>query len=678
MASQNIPAMAYGLRYEYGVFRQEIDHGVQVEKPYDWQHKGHPWEIVRPEYNCEIQFYGKSQKAVSPANPLAGAWTNTEKVIAVPYDVPITGYKNRTVNTLRLWVSRASEEFLPDYANHGDYVRACEEKSRSGTLTKILFPEEDVLRATELRLKQQYFLVSAALSDILRRYKQHNDDILKLPERVVIQLSGSSCALAVAELMRILVDVENIPWEKAWNTVINVFTYTSHAVAKEGLESWPVYLLTQVLPRHMDIIYEINQQYLDEVRKRFGNREDLIREISLIQEGEMKRVRLASLAMVGSFYVNGVSAPQTQALASKVFPEFNAVSPEKFRNETNGISHRRWMLSANRPMADLITESIGDSWIRNPERLVGLKRFAKDGAFLTRFAEIRMTAKKNLSDYIKKYHGVDVDPQAMFDVQCKKIHQYKRQVLHVLHIFSRYIRVKNGETLPVKRVHVFAGKAAPSDQLAKQIIKLINAVAYIVNNDPAVAGKMTVVFLPDYDVSLAERIVPATDLSEQIATPGQEACGTGTMKFALNGALTIASKCGSNIELIEQVGEENVFVFGKDVSELPAFNRYQPFDLIAADKHLSALFAVLEEGLRRLPHNGLSINPLLSTLKDSDRYFVLLDFNDYILKQTAADQLFVNKQEWLGKGVQSIAQSGWFSIDRAVSEYARDIWRIGP
>ncbi|HEX7510583.1 MAG TPA: glycogen/starch/alpha-glucan family phosphorylase, partial [Chitinivibrionales bacterium] len=402
MATQEIPAMAYGIRYDYGVFHQEIENNAQVEKPYNWQYKGHPWEIARPEYSCEIQLYGKSQKAPKLDNPLSGTWSNTETVIAMPYDVPITGYKNRTVNTLRLWVSRASEEFLPDYANHGDYIRACEEKSRSGTLTKILFPEEDVLRATELRLKQQYFLVSASISDILRRYKQHNDDLLQLPEKVVIQLSGSSCALAVAELMRILVDVENIPWEKAWDVSSKVFAYTSHAVSKEGLESWPVYLMTQVLPRHMDIIYEINQYYLDTVRKRNGNREDLIREISLIQEGEMKRVRLANLAMVGSFSVNGVSSAQTQLLTSKIFPEFSIVSPEKFGNKTNGIAHRRWMLSANRPLANLITGAIGDSWIRSPEELLALQPYAQDAQFLSQCGRIRLEAKKALSLYIKK------------------------------------------------------------------------------------------------------------------------------------------------------------------------------------------------------------------------------------------------------------------------------------
>ena len=678
MATMDIPATAYGLRYDYGVFHQEIENNAQVEKPYDWLHKGHPWEIIRPEYSCEINFYGKGELAGRPDNPFAGTWNAAEKVIAIPYDVPITGYKNHTVNTLRLWVSRASEEFLPDYSNHGDYVRACEEKSRSGMLTKVLFPEEEVLRATELRLKQLYFLISASLHDILRRFKQHNADLLRLPEKVVIQLSGSSCALAIPELMRLLVDVENIPWKKAWEITQKTFTYTSHAVAKESLETWPVYMMTQVLPRHMEIIYEINQMYLDGVRSSYGNREDLVRELSVIQEGDVKRVRLANLAVLGSYIINGVSESQTLELTLKVFPEFNVISPEKFKNATNGIAHRRWMLSANRPLADLINGAIGDAWARHPEQLLQLEPYSRKEDFLVALARLRTSAKKELAIFVKKRFGIDIDPSAMFDVHCKKIHQYKRQVLNVLNILSRYTRIKNGEAFPVGRVHIFAGKAAPSDQLAKQIIKLINATAHIVNSDPAMEGKLKVAFLPDYDVSLAEKIVSATDLSEQIATPGQEACGTGNMKFALNGAITIASRGGSNIELIERVGEDNVIVFGKGASELPDHRGYQPYELFSSNKRLAGLFALLEERLARMPHNGLSINPLLSTLKDFDRYFVLLDFEDYVLKQNEADRLYTDRGAWLSKSVLTIARSGWFSVDRTVAEYARDIWRVVP
>jgi glycogen phosphorylase len=676
IATLSIPATAYGLRYDYGTFHQEIKDGAQVEKPYDWLHKGHSWEIVRPEYRCSVGFYGKSERASRPDNPQAGAWNGAEQVIAVPYDFPVTGYANRTVNNLRLWASRASEEFLPDYLNHGDYVRACEEKSRSGTLTKVLFPEEDVLRATELRLKQHFFLVSASLQDIIRRFKRNNQDVRKFPEKVTIQLSGSSCALAIPELMRLLVDIENIPWKDAWTITRNVFAYTSHAVAKDGLETWPVYMMTLVLPRHLDIIYEINQNHLDQVRARFGNREDLIREISVIQEGEVKRVRLANLAVLGSFNVNGVSAEQTAMLTSKVHPEFNVITPEKFRNMTNGITHRRWMLSANRPLSELITQAIGDSWIRRSEDLVKLEPFSQKSDFTRRFAHIREVAKKEFAVFVQKQFGFSLDPEAMFDVHCKKIHQYKRQVLQVLHILSRYVHIKNGDPVTVNRVAIFAGKAAPSDQLAKQIIKLINAAAAIVNSDPAMAGKLKVLFLPDYDVSLAERMVPAADLSEQIATPGQEACGTGNMKFTVNGAITIASRGGSNLELIEKIGEENMIVFGKGVADLPDSRHYQPYELLRANKHLSTIFSLLEDRVGRMPHNGLSINPLLSTLKDSDRYYVLFDFDDFVRAQNRVDELYLDQENWRKKCILSIARSGWFSIDRTVSEYAKEIWKV--
>jgi starch phosphorylase len=676
IATLAIPAAAYGLRYDYGAFHQEIKDGTQTEKPYDWLHKGHSWEIVRPEYRCSVNFYGKTERLGKTDNPLASAWNGAEQVVAVPYDFPITGYKNRTVNNLRLWASRASEEFLPDYVNHGDYVRACEEKSRSGTLTKVLFPEEDVLRAVDLRLKQHYFLVSASLQDILRRFKRYNGDLSQLPQKVTVQLSGSSCALAIPELMRLLVDVENMPWKDAWTITRSLFSYTSHAVSKESIETWPVYMMAQILPRHLEIIFEINQKHLDEVRARWGAKEELIRDVSIIQEGEVKRVRLSNLAILGSYCVNGVSAEQTAQLTSKVHPEFNFIVPEKFQNKTNGIAHRRWVLSANRSLSELISKAIGDSWIRRSEDLIKLEPFAQRDDFIKNFARIRTHAKEEFALFVKKEYGFSIDPGAMFDVHCKKIHPYKRQVMQVLHLLSRYVRIKAGEPASVNRVAIFAGKAAPSDQLAKQIIKLINTAAGIINDDPATKGKLHVVFLPDYDVSQAEKIVPAADLSEQIATPGQEACGTGNMKFAINGAITMASKGGSNVELIQRIGEENMIVFGKGLAELPDSRQYQPFDLLRGSKHLTAIFSLLEDRVARVPRSSLSINPLLSSLKDSDRYFVLFDFDAFIQAQNRADELYNERERWWKKSILSIARSGWFSIDRTVSEYANDIWKV--
>ncbi len=676
MAAAAIPAMAYGLRYDYGLFHQEIEQGGQIEKPYDWMHKGHPWEIIRPEYSCEVSYYGRTELNVSKENPHCANWLDTEQVVAVPYDFPIPGYKNKTVNTLRLWCARASEEFLPDYNNHGDYLRACEDKAKSGTITRLLFPEEDVLRATELRLKQQFFLISASLSDIMRRYKQNGCPLRELHEKIVIQLSGSNCAIAIPEMMRILVDKEKMGWDEAWSITSKVFSYTSHSVSREGLETWPVYLMNEVLPRHMEIIYEINQNNLDKVRGSHGNDTDLIRDLSVIQEGEVKRVKLGHLAMIGSKIVNGVSEAQTKILKTTVFPEFAKVAPDMFIAKTNGVSHRRWLLSANRPLADLISSVIGEKWVGDPQMLMNLEPLADTVSLQKKVIEIRNAAKRNLAETIRKNVGIEVDPLAMFDVQCKKIHQYKRQVLHVFMLLARYLRLKNGEKLTASRVHIFAGKAAPADQLAKQIIRLIHVAASIVNNDPDTKGIMKVVFLPDYGVSLAEKIIPATDLSEQIATPGQEASGTGNAKFAINGALLMASRSGSNVEIIEHVGSENSFVFGSHADSLPAFSQYQPYDLIQSQPVLASIFKLLEAHSDQPGQFNHSIRPLLATLMDTDRYFVLLDFNDYMKKQDEADRLFADKTQWFKRGLVNIARCGYFSIDRTISEYAHDIWNI--
>jgi glycogen phosphorylase len=677
MATAGIAAMAYGLRYDYGQFHQDVENGVQVERPYDWLHKGHPWEIIRPEYACEVNFYGTVAPAEKPDNPLAGIWEDPERVVAVPYDFPIAGFRNQTVNTLRLWSARGSEEFLPDYTNHGDYLRACEDKSRSGTITKILFPDEDVLRATELRLKQQFFLVSASLQDILRRYKRRNSDPAELPEHVVIHLSGSNCALAVPELLRLLVDVDNVPWQKAWDITSRVFAYTSNAVSREHLEAWPVYIMSQIFPRHLQIIYEINQMHLDLVRTTHGAANDLIRDLSLIAEGEVRRVKLGHIAILGSSTINGVSASQTETLKQNVFPEFMIISPEKFQCKTNGVSHRRWLLCANRRLGSLITAAIGEKWMKKPEELSRLEPMAADGAFLEKLRDVRSEAKRSLAAYIKMASGIAVDPDALFDVQCKKIHQYKRQVLHVLHILARYLRIKQGQALPpIARVHVFAGKAAPSDQLGKQIIRLINVAGEIINNDPQVKDRIKVVFLPDYGVTLAEKIVPAADISEQIATPGQEASGTGNSKFALNGCLLMASKSGSNIEIIQRVGTDNMFVFGRTAADLPSHNTYQAYDALSANPVLLEVFRFLQEQIDHLSPNAVCIRPLLSTLMDSDRYFVLLDFDDYAKKHDEADALFLNNKEWSKRSLVNIARSGYFSIDKTIGQYAAEIWKI--
>jgi glycogen phosphorylase len=667
MATLGIPGMAYGLRYDYALFKQEIHDGVQTERPYDWLHKGHPWEIVRPEYACRVGFFGKVENESGQRK-----WLPGDQAVAVPYDMPISGYKNDTVNTLRLWSARPSDEFLTDYYNHGDYVRACEEKSQSGRISKILFPDEDVRRATELRIRQQYFMISASLRDILRRFKAHNADIRDLDKKIVIQLNGSRCAIAVTELVRLLVDEEGLGWEVAWKLAKNIFAYTSHAVSRENLENWPVYLVEQILPRNMEIIYDINQRYLDGIRSREGCDQGMIRELSVVEEGEVKRIKMAHLAVLGSFAVNGVSVAQTQRLYERVFAPLSKSVKVDFRSITNGVAHRRWLLTANRPLASLITEAIGDGWTRNPEDLVRLTKYCGDNEFLYRLSDAKHTAKRRLAAALERTLGIAVDSNAFFDIQCKKIHPYKRQSLHILNIIWQYLRLKKDEDIGTQRVHLFSGKAAPSDHLAKQIIHLIHLAADVINNDTAAENKLKVIFIPNYGMSWAEYLIPAGDLSEQIATAGLEASGTSNMKFALNGALTIASWSGSNIEMIEKIGQDNLFVFGP-TPENAASQRRQPGDIIANDPRLQEIFQFLEDLLPTAP-GGQAIYPLLASLRDNDEFAVLHDFSEYIQMQTAIDELYVNRSEWLKKALCNIAYAGWFSSDRSIREYAAGIW----
>lgn len=675
MSTLGIPAMSYGLRYDYAQFQQDIVRGVQVERPYDWLHRGHPWEIIRPEYSCAVNFSGNCSIANSSNSLGPYSWAAEEQVHAIPYDVPITGYDSNVVNTLRLWSARASEEFLPDYANHGDYVRALEEKSELGRITKILFPEEDIRRATEMRMKQQYFFISASVQDIIRRYKVNNPDLTQFDKKVIIHLNGSRCALAIPELMRILVDCEKVPWDKAWQITSNVFSYTSHAMAKDHLETWPVYKVTQMLPRHMQIVFDINQIHLENIQRTFSNDPEIIRELSLIEEGEVKRIRLANLAALGSFSVNGVSRPQTDIICKKLFPVHTKFYPDKFKNITTGIAHRRWLLCANESLSSLITSTIGAAWHKDADKLSALASKASDKEFLKRFQEVKQTAKRNFAPTIEKILDFEIDPEAMFDCQMGKIHPYKRQVLHLLYILHRYVTIQNGGKVQSSRVHLFSGKAAPSDFLAKQVIHLINLVGNIVNSDEKVRQKSSVVFLPNFGMTQAEHAISSADLSEQLATASFEAAGTFNMKFAFNGTITIASRCGTNIELYEKVGSDACVLFGKDADELQALQAYKPFELANADERLKAIFRLLDEVIPSFPE-GNAVYPLVSSLRDSDRFFVLLDFDDYVRQQERIEQLFADKQTWAAGCVKAIAHSGYFSSDRSTREYAQEIWKV--
>jgi glycogen phosphorylase len=675
MATHGIPATGYGIRYDYAAFRQRIIDGKQVERPYDWLHKGHPWEIMRPEYACPIRFGGTMVPAGTDKEKIAPhKWESTDVVMAIPTDIPIPGFQCQTVNTIRLWSARASEEFMPDYFNHGDYIRACEDVAQSGGVTKVLYPEEDVLRVSAQRIRQHHFLISASLQDIIRRHKRNKLPMDVLDKYVAIQLSGSRCALAIPELMRLLIDEDGIPWDRAWSITQNVFAYTSHAVAYDNLEMWPAYLVAQILPRHMDIVYEINQRSLDSLRAQQMDI-DTIRDFSVIEEGEVKRVRMAQLCIQGSSSINGVSKAQTELLMHKVFPRIHAAAPQKFVNITCGVAHRRWLLTGNSLLASLITESIGDAWIRDPIRLHDLEEFAFDPSFMDKLDSIKKICKDRLLITVKRSHGLDHDSNAMFDVQCKRIHPNKRQVLHLLYIIARYLRAKAGETLPVKRLHIFSGKATPSDFLAKQIVALIHLVSDVVNNDAAVKDAMEVLFVPDYGVSWAEKIIPATELAEEIATPGSEASGTTVLKMCFNGAIPIASKCGGNLEMIEQVGAENLFAFDATPAETETNGGYHPGDIIKATPQLAMVFKFLDD-LLASSDRGESIYPLVSSLRDVDRHRVLSAFAGYVEQQAKVDATYPDRRLWLRMSLYNIARIGWFSSDRMVAEYARHIWKV--
>jgi starch phosphorylase len=676
MATQGYPAVGYGIRYEYGQFQQEIRNGLQVERPNDWLKRGNPWEIVRPEYACTVRFGGECRRLHADSPLGSYEWKNTEIVHAVPYDMPVVGYRNGVVNTLRLWSARASEEFLPDYLNHGDYERACEDKLKYSRITQILFPDEDVRRATDLRMKQQYFFVSATLQDIIRRFKSHNNDIAELDKKAVIHLGGSRCALAIPELMRILVDQEGVPWEKAWEMTRSIFSYTSHAMSREDSEIWPVYKVGQILPRHLQIIFDMNQIHLEAVRKKYGNDSGYIRDLSLIEEGEVKRIRCADMAVLGSYSVNGVSREQTDILRKNVFNPLADYLPERFTCLLNGVGQRRWLFAVNRPLARVITERIGEKWIKHPAALIDLEPMADDEGLIASLASIKKAAKARLVAALREAMGFSADESVLFDVQVGKMHINKRQLLHALYLLHCYLNVKQGRTVGSRRVHIFAGKAAPSDFLAKQIIRLISAIADCINTDPQAKELLRVVLIPNFSMTWAERIVPAADLSEQLSAVSVEPAGTFTMKLAFNGAVTIASLSGSNVEMAEKIGKEYFFTFGKSREELAKLHEYRPAEILANDERLKAIFAFLESELIPRTADGHALFPLLSSLRDVDRQYVLLDFDDYVRKQELIDTLYSYPLAWTKTSCITIARSGMFSSDRTVEEYAREIWKV--
>ncbi|MCO6436501.1 MAG: glycogen/starch/alpha-glucan phosphorylase [Phycisphaerae bacterium] len=681
MATLELPAYGYGLRYEQGMFTQRIRDGRQVEEPDDWLRSGSPWEIARPEDVIRIQYYGRSESYRDLEGQLRFRWVDTADVLALPYDVPVPGYRNNTVNTLRLFAARATNEFDLNYFNHGDYLRACQDKSQAENITKVLYPKDDFAQGQELRLKQEYLLVSASLQEILQRFRSQHEEWAELPERAAIQLNDTHPALAIPEAMRLLMDFHGLGWEQAWDITTRVFAYTNHTVLPEALETWPVALMERLLPRHMQVIYEINRRFLDDVRCAFPHDPAAVERMSLIQEEPQRRVRMANLAIVGSHSVNGVSALHSRILVERLFRDFDALYPAKFNNKTNGITPRRWLKKANAPLAYLISEAIGDAWLKDLDELHRLIPFAGDASFCAQWREIKRLNKERLGEYLKKTQGLRIKPDWLLDCQVKRIHEYKRQLLNILHVITLFQRIRRnpgGDFLP--RTVLIAGKAAPGYHRAKLIIHLANAVGRTIENDPFVRNKLRVVFPENYGVSLAEAIIPAAELSEQISTAGMEASGTGNMKFALNGAVTIGTLDGANVEIREAVGDNNIFTFGLTAEEVEAARAsgYNPWRYYQSNEELrQALLTLCDDTF--CPEAPGTFQPIYDALLHHGDYFlVLADYEAYIRCQNEVEEAYRDVDRWTRLSILNTANMGRFSSDRTIQEYARDIWRAKP
>ncbi len=681
MATLGLPGYGYGIRYEFGIFRQEIIDGRQVERPDVWLRYGCPWEIARPEYTVPVAFGGQVVTSSGSDGRLEAHWVDTQKVLGVPYDMPIAGYGNNTVNTLRLWQARASEAFDLQVFNDGDYRRAVEEKALSESISKVLYPKDDSPEGKELRLKQQYFFVACSLSDILRRYRIAHDSWDALPDKAAVQLNDTHPSVAVPELMRLLVDVEKLDWNKAWDLTQRTLAYTNHTLLPEALERWPVDLFGRLLPRHLQIIYEINHRFMREVHVFAPGDDELKRRLSIIEEGDHRQIRMAHLAVVGTHSTNGVAALHSKLVQERVLSDFYALWPERFNNKTNGVTPRRWLLQCNPQLAEAISERVGDGWVRRLDRLVELDGLAQDEGFVGRLAAIKRANKVQLSRIIEQRQGVRLDPDSMFDVQVKRIHEYKRQLMSCLHLIHLYQRLKfaGGGDKIVPRTVMFGGKAAPGYATAKKHIKLINDVAAIINNDPAVNRWLKCVFVHNYNVSLAERIIPATDLSEQISMAGKEASGTGNMKFQMNGALTIGTLDGANIEIREQVGEDNFFLFGLDAAGVRARQAqgYNPTEAINNSDALRSVIELIEGGFFSPEQPDLYAD-VVHYLRTDDPYLICADFDDYVACQQRVEQAYLDQKRWGAMVVKNIAHSGKFSSDRTIHQYATEIWGVEP
>lgn len=680
MATLQLPAFGYGIRYEFGIFKQEIVDGRQVEQPDNWLLNGCPWEIYRREIQFRIKFFGKVNSYTDAFGNLKFDWVDTEDVLAVAYDIPVPGYKSNTVNNLRLWQAKASQEFSFNEFNSGNYIAAVESKNLTENISKVLYPNDSYTEGKFLRLKQQYFFVAASLQDIIRKYLLNHSTYDEFSNKVAIQLNDTHPVIAIPELMRLFVDIEGLTWEKAWDLTVNTFAYTNHTVVPEALEEWSVSILEELLPRHLQIIYEINQRFLDFVRENFTNEPAVIQKLSIIREFPEKRIRMANLAIVGSHSVNGVAELHSKIIREILFHEFYKIYPSKFKNVTNGITFRRWIKHANPALCKFIFERIGEGWLKDTSQLKKLEKYANDPVALETWESLRFAAKVQLSKFIKSEYGIKINPDSLFDVQVKRFHEYKRQLLNCLHVINLYNRIKAnpaGDFVP--RTIIFGGKAAPAYQAAKLIIKLINNVAGIVNNDPDVGNKLKVVFMANYSVTLAEKIIPAADLSEQISTAGLEASGTGNMKFALNGAITIGTMDGANIEILEEVGAENIFIFGLLASEVLELKSagYNPNSYIAANNDLKKIVNQLKTNVFSQNEPGI-FEPLINEITGSDQYLLCADFAAYIKAQDEVSAAFLDRPRWNKMSLLNCARIGKFSSDRSINDYAKNIWNIKP
>jgi starch phosphorylase len=683
MATMDIPAAGYGIRYEYGMFRQTIENGQQVENPDNWLRYGNIWEFQRPEATYTIKFYGHVVKYPEDGSQ-AQRWVDAEHVVAMAYDVPVPGYGTETVNNLRLWSAKAAREFDLRHFNDGNYEKSVQERNATESISKILYPNDVCELGKELRLKQQYFFVSASIQDILRRFLtthdiKKQDDWKLLPEKIAIQLNDTHPSIGVAEMMYQLVDEHHLPWAFAWELVGKIFAYTNHTLMPEALETWSVDLFGRLLPRHLEIIYQINHEFLHMVNHHFPGDVELLKRVSIIDESHGRRVRMAHLAVVGSHTVNGVAALHSQLLRDTLFADFAKIYPGKMTNVTNGVTPRRWLNQANPGLTKLIETVIGADFKKDLSHIKKIAPLADDADFRKAFAQVKLANKQRLAAKVEKVTGVKLNPNSLFDVQIKRIHEYKRQLLNVLHVITLYNRIRSGEQGITPRTIIFGGKAAPGYAMAKQIIRLINDVAAIVNEDVMVGDQLKVVFYPNYEVSAAEILFPGSDLSEQISTAGTEASGTGNMKMALNGALTIGTLDGANVEIMEEVGAENIFIFGlttPEVAEVKA-NGYRPSDYYHSNPALKQVLDMIADGYFSVEEPTRYRN-LVDSLLHHDQYLLLADYASYIETQDKVSALYQNQDEWVRMAILNVANMAKFSSDRAIADYAKNIWHVTP